>query len=411
MMAREIMKGTDAVAKAVVGAEPDVVSAYPITPQTGIVEGIADLAADGVYDGEFLRIDSEFNAASSVIGASAAGARTFTATSSNGLKLMSEPLFTAAGMRLPLVLAVANRSLSAPLSIWNDHTDSMAERDAGLVQLYAENVQEAVDNTLIAFRVAEQLKLPVMSNLDGFVLTHVQEPVDVPDSEEIAEFLPPYEPEHTLDPSDPKTMGAYARPEHWTEAKYVPHEVLLRAGDAIERATAEFEEVFGRSYGDAGGLLDTYRMDDADVALVTLGSLAGTAKDAVDEARTEGIKVGVVRPRVFRPFPAEALRETLGGVEAVGVLEKAISPGSGGPLTMELKAELYNLPDRPLVSNYVLGLAGRDVTVDGLLDIAAEVYADADLSPHEVAAGSEESWPQLREEILPDEVLSEEVSH
>ena len=403
-MAQEIMKGTDAVAKAVVGADPDVVSAYPITPQTGIVEGIADLAADGAYDGEFLRIDSEFNAASSVIGASAAGARTFTATSSNGLKLMSEPLFTAAGMRLPLVLAVANRSISAPLSIWNDHTDAMAERDAGLVQLYAENVQEAVDNTLIAFRVAEELKLPVMSNLDGFVLTHVQEPVDVPEPEEIAEFLPPYEPEHTLDPSDPKTMGAYARPEHWTETTYVPHEVLLQAGDAIERATAEFEDVFGRSYGDAGGLLDTYRLEDAEVALVVLGSLAGTAKDAVDRAREDGIRLGVVRPRVFRPFPGEALREVLGGVEAVGVLEKAISPGSGGPLTMELKAELYDLPDRPLVRNYVLGLAGRDVTVEDVLDVGAELYADADVPPHEAPPEDREVWPQLREEILPEEV-------
>ncbi|MEF8780896.1 MAG: transketolase C-terminal domain-containing protein [Haloferacaceae archaeon] len=403
-MSREIMKGTAAVAKAVVGADPDVVSAYPITPQTGIVEGIADLAADGVYDGEFLRIDSEFNAASSVIGASAAGARTFTATSSNGLKLMSEPLFTAAGMRLPLVLAVANRSLSAPLSIWNDHTDSMAERDAGLVQLYAEDVQEAVDNTLIAFRVAEELKLPVMSNLDGFILTHVQEPVDVPEPEEVEEFLPPYEPEHTLDPSEPKTMGAYARPEHWTETKYVPHEVLHRAGDVIERATAEFEEVFGRSYGDAGGLLDTYRLDDAEVALVAMGSLAGTTKEAVDRAREEGIPVGVVRPRVFRPFPAEAFREALAGVEAVGVLEKAVSPGSGGPMAMELKSALYDLPDRPTVCNYVLGMGGRDVTVDELCEIAAEAYADADVAPHEFAAEDAEVWPQLREEILPEEV-------
>ncbi|UWG49585.1 Pyruvate:ferredoxin oxidoreductase or related 2-oxoacid:ferredoxin oxidoreductase, alpha subunit [Halalkaliarchaeum sp. AArc-CO] len=404
MMAREIMKGTDAVAKAVVSADPDVVSAYPITPQTGIVEGIADLAAQGAYDGEFLRIDSEFNAASSVIGASAAGARTFTATSSNGLKLMSEPLFTAAGMRLPLVLAVANRSISAPLSIWNDHTDAMAERDAGLVQLYAEDVQEAVDNTLIAFRVAEELKLPVMSNLDGFVLTHVQEPVDVPEPEAIEEFLPRYEPEHTLDPSDPKTMGAYARPEHWTETTYVPHEVLLQAGDAIERATAEFEDVFGRSYGDAGGLLDTYRLGDADVALVVLGSLAGTTKDAVDRAREDGIRVGVVRPRVFRPFPGEALREALGGVEAVGVLEKAISPGSGGPLTMELKAELYDLPDRPLVRNYVLGLAGRDVTVEDVREMSAELYADADVPPHQAPTEDREIWPQLREDILPEEV-------
>lgn len=403
-MAREIMKGTAAVAKAVVGADPDVVSAYPITPQTGIVEGIADLAADGAYDGEFLRIDSEFNAASSVIGASAAGARTFTATSSNGLKLMSEPLFTAAGMRLPLVLAVANRSLSAPLSIWNDHTDTMAERDAGLIQLYAEDVQEAVDNTLIAFRVAEQLKIPAMSTLDGFILTHVQEPVDVPEPAEIAEFLPPYEPEHTLDPSEPKTMGAYARPQHWTETKYVPHEVLLQAGDAIERATAEFEEVFGRSYGDAGGLLDTYRLDDADVALVVLGSLAGTAKEAVDRAREDGIEVGVVRPRVFRPFPAEAFRETLAGVEAVGVLEKAVSPGSGGPLSMELKSALYNLPDRPVVRNYVLGMGGRDVDVEGLLEIAAETYADVDVPPHEFPPENDEVWPQLREELLPEEV-------
>ncbi|HKL30654.1 MAG TPA: hypothetical protein VJ898_15475 [Natrialbaceae archaeon] len=396
----EILKGTSAVAKGVMSVDPDVVSAYPITPQTGVVEKLSELFADGKMDGEFIKVDSEFNAASTCIGASAAGARVFSATSSQGLKLMSEPLFTASGMRLPIVMAVANRSLSAPLSIWADHTDSFAERDGGMIQFYAEDVQEAVDHVLLGYKVAETVNLPVISTFDGFILTHVQEPVNLPDEEKTSEFLPPREPKYTLDPSDPKTMGAYARPEHWMETRYEVHRALNESRDVIQAAVEEFADVFGRDYTEYGGMIDTYRAEDADYVLLALGSIAGTIREVVDDYRARGEKVGMVRPRIFRPFPAEALRDALAGKEAVGILTKEVSPGYESALAGEVKAALYSADDRPAIQDFIIGLAGRDVTKDEIADMVEETKT----TDREMDFADEESWPQLRAEIIEEEV-------
>ncbi|MFB6125377.1 MAG: pyruvate ferredoxin oxidoreductase [Halanaeroarchaeum sp.] len=398
-----MLKGDRAVAHSVLSTQPDVVSAYPITPQTGIVEKLSQMKADGDLEGEYLKVDSEFNAASSCIGASAAGARVFSATSSQGLKLMSEPLFTASGMRLPLVLAVANRSLSAPLSIWNDHTDAFAERDGGMLQFFAEDVQEAVDNVLMAYRVAEDpdISLPALANLDGYILTHVKEPVEVPTEEETNAFLPKREPHSTLDPKNPKTMGAYARPEHWTETRYAVHEAMLRSTDKIAETVEAFADQFGREYGlEYGGLVQTYGPEDAQVAILALGSLVGTVRDVVADHPEE---VKIVKPRVIRPYPAEALREALAGAEAVGVLTKEISPGHQGTLASELKSALYGSDVQPAISSYVLGLAGRDVRKDEVGDIIDEVAATVGSGP-ERAFAAEEDWPQLNRDILPEEV-------
>ncbi|MFB6070057.1 MAG: pyruvate ferredoxin oxidoreductase [Halanaeroarchaeum sp.] len=403
-MGEEVMlKGDRAVAHSVLSTQPDVVSAYPITPQTGIVETLSQMKADGDLEGEYLKVDSEFNAASSCIGASAAGARVFSATSSQGLKLMSEPLFTASGMRLPLVLAVANRSLSAPLSIWNDHTDAFAERDGGMLQFFAEDVQEAVDNVLMAYRVAEDpdISLPALANLDGYILTHVKEPVEIPTEAETNAFLPRREPHATLDPKRPKTMGAYARPEHWTETRYTVHEAMLRAKETIGEVVEEFAEQFGREYGlEYGGLVQTYGPADADVAVLALGSLVGTIRDVVAEY---GEAVRIVKPRVIRPYPAAALREALAGVEAVGVLTKEVSPGHQGTLASELKSALYGSDTTPAINSYVLGLAGRDVPKDDVTDVLDDVVESASSGPAKTFV-DEEDWPQLDRDLLPEEV-------
>lgn len=400
---RQMLKGSSAVAHGVLATQPDVVSAYPITPQTGIVEELSQLHADGKLEGQFLKVDSEFNAASSCIGASAAGARAFSATSSQGLKLMSEPLFTAAGMRLPLVMAVANRSLSAPISIWNDHTDAFAERDGGMIQFFAKDVQEAVDAMLMAYRVAENpdISLPALVNLDGFILTHVKEPVSIPDKDAVSEYLPRREPHATLDPAEPKTMGGVGRPEHWTEARYAVQEAMLQSRGVIAEATAEFADQFGRAYGlEYDGMVETHGPDDAEIALLGLGSIAGTIEHVIDR-HPDDIKL--VRPRLLRPFPAEQLREALDGVEAVSVLQKENSPGYQGSLAGELKSVLYAADVQPVVRSYILGLAGRDIPHDDIEEIIAETKTAADSGAPERFV-DEERWPQVRGEFLSTEV-------
>lgn len=397
-----MLKGSDAVAAAALATQPDVVSAYPITPQSGIVERLSELAADGHLQGEFLKVDSEYNAASSCIGASSAGARVFSATCSQGLKLMSEPLFTAAGMRLPVVMAVANRSLSSPLSIWNDHTDAFAERDGGMIQFFAEDVQEAVDNQLIAYRVAEHpdISLPALTNLDGFILTHVKEPVDIPDEVAVSEYLPRREPHATLDPRDPKTMGAFARPEHWTETRYAVHEAMLRSREVITEATEEFADQFGRSYGlEYDGMLETYGPADAEVALLGLGSIGGTIRTVIDQ----GTPIKLVKPRILRPFPVEQLRDALDGVDAVGVLQKENSPGFQGSLATELKSALYASDVSPVVRSYILGLGGRDITTEEIERIVEEVESASNAGTVDPFI-EEERWPQLDSDLFAEEV-------
>lgn len=396
-------KGARAVGRAVLATQPDVVSAYPITPQTEIVEQLSEFHADGKLEGEFLKVDSEFNAASSCLGASAAGARVFSATCSQGLKLMSEPLFTAAGMRLPLVMAVANRSLSAPISIWNDHTDAFAERDGGMIQFFAKDVQEAVDSMIMAYRVAEEpaISLPALTNLDGFILTHVKEPVTIPDRTAVEEYLPPRDPHATLDPADPKTMGPVGRPEHWTEARYAVQEAMLRAREVIPTAVEAFADQFGRDYGvEYDGMLEVVGPDDADIGLVALGSLAGTIEHVLSDLPEPTV---LVRPRVLRPFPAPQLRDALDGISAVGVLQKENSPGYQGSLAGELKSALYHLPCRPIVRSYVVGMGGRDVPHEDIMAIAAETAATVEEGPPATFV-EEERWPQLKPDLLPVEV-------
>lgn len=402
----KVLTGYDAVAEAVKSCDPDVVSAYPITPQTDIVERLSEMVADGELTSEFIKVDSEFNAASTCVGASAAGARVFSATCSQGLKLMSEVLFSASGMRLPLVLAIANRSLSAPLSIWCDHTDTFAERDGGMIQFYAEDVQEAIDNILMAYKVAEDpdVLLPALSCLDGFILTHVQEPVELYDEDKVKDFLPEREPEFTLDPSDPKTMGAYARPEHWTETRYMLHEAQKNSKEKISDAVEEFSEIFGRDYGlENKGLLDTYMAEDADILLISLGSLCGTIRYIVDEYRERGEKVGLVKLRVYRPFPVNELRDAFKNAEAVAVLEKDVSAGYQGGLAIDLKSTLYSTDVRIPILDFVVGLAGRDVSKDSIRNIIEETKKYKEEGTHELGFEEEEHWPSLRKDLLSEE--------
>ncbi len=346
-------------------ARVQVISAYPITPQTVVVETLAKFVADGELDAEFVKVESEHSALSVCLGASATGARAFTATSSQGLMLMSEILYVVSGMRLPIVMTNANRSLSAPLSIWNDQQDSMAVRDSGWVQLYCENNQEILDSVLQAFRLAEQVFLPVMVCYDGYILSHTVEPVDVPEQDEVDSFLPPYSPKFKLDPEHPITMGAVGVPEVYQEFRYQQHE----ATELAKKKLVEVDEEFGKRFGRKYGMMEEYRTDDADIILLTMGSLAGTIKEVVDRWRGRGEKVGLVKLRLYRPFPAEELAEVLMGAKAVGVVEKDISMGWVGALYTDVVAAFANVKRRPLFLDFVMGLGGRDVKFSDLDEV------------------------------------------
>jgi pyruvate ferredoxin oxidoreductase alpha subunit len=354
------VEGSRAVAETVARCRPDVVAAYPISPQTHIVEGLSDLVAEGRAGGcEFLMVESEFGAMSACIGASAAGGRAYTATASQGLLFMAEALPNASGLRLPIVMTVANRALGAPINIWNDHSDAMSQRDAGWIQLFASSNQEAVDLHVQAFAVAESLHVPVMVNMDGFVLTHAMEAIDVPEQEQIDALLPAFRPVHVLDPDAPATIGAMVGPEAFTEVKYLEARRQLRALDVVQSAADRFHEVVGRR---SGGLTSSYRVEDADVVLVGLGSLLGTAADVVDELRDEGLSVGVLGVTCFRPWPFDEIREALAQAAHVVVLNRAVSVGSGSILGSEARLTLATTG--ALVHDVVAGLGGRPVTRD-----------------------------------------------
>ena len=372
MARQELIEGSMAVARAVARCRPNVISAYPITPQTHIVENLSQIVADGELDAEFAKVESEFAAASVCLGAVAAGARAYTATSSQGLILMSEVLFNLAGMRLPLVLTCANRSVSAPLSIWCDHSDSMAIRDAGMLHFYAEDAQEAVDMHILATRIGEDRRvlLPVLVGIDGFLITHLYEPVEVPDAELVDEFLPPYDPIYKLDPADPRTFGAFTEPDKCMEGRYMIHEACVGAIPVIEEISAEFARKFGRS---SGGFLECYRSDDADTILVAMGSVCGTIKDAIDSMRDAGKKVGLVRVKCFRPLPVKALLDALGNAKRIAILEKAGSFGGAGILSTEIKEVLFDADKRIPVSGFCVSLGGREVTEDGIVEIAERI--------------------------------------
>jgi pyruvate ferredoxin oxidoreductase alpha subunit len=359
---RRVVEGSYAIADAVRCCSPDVVSVYPITPQTHIVEHLSEFVADGKLDCEYINVDSEFSSLSSLIGASTAGARTYTSTTSQGLALMFEVLYNVSGMRLPIVMTTVNRSLSAPLSIWNDQQDSLGARDSGWIQIFAENVQEAIDLTPQLYKISEDPKIltPSMSCMDGFILTHVYEPVDFLEEEKVKEFLPPFRPEYVLDPKNPKTFGAFTDPSWFTEFKYLQYQAMERAKKKIEEVSKEFEEVFGRGYG---GLIDAYEMDDAEVVLVTMGSIIGTIKEAIDELRSEGVKVGLVKIRSYRPFPTEALKKALKDANVIAVIEKDLSMGYESALLTDLKGALYNSSVRTPIIGFAVGLGGRDVGI------------------------------------------------
>jgi pyruvate ferredoxin oxidoreductase alpha subunit len=356
----EIMEGSHAIALAVKAARPNVVAAYPITPQTHIVEDISQLIADGDFDARYVKVESEHSAMSVCIGASATGARTYTATTSQGLALMHEVLFNAAGMRLPIVMTVANRALSAPLNIWNDHQDSISERDSGWIQIYAEDNTEASDMTVQAYRIAEdkRIQVPMMVCMDGYSLTHTYEPVELLEQELVDDFLPPYEPTDYLDVSDPKSFGMFADPSYYTEFRYQNHRALEAAKGVIAEVSSEFAEVFGRDYG---GLIEEYRCDDAEYVLMAMGSVVGTLKDTVDDLREDGLRAGAIKLRSYRPFPVEEVQRALTGVEAVGILDRNISLGFEGALFTDVKATFYRNDSAPKAFSFIAGLGGRDI--------------------------------------------------
>ncbi len=356
------MEASIAVAEVTGMCDVDVIAAYPITPQTHIVEHLSELVADGELDAEFVPVESEHSAMSCCVGSAAAGARTFTATSSQGLALMHEINYVAPALRLPIVMCVVDRALSAPISIWNDHSDIMAERDTGWIQTFAENAQECVDLVLHSFRVAEDpaVSLPIMFNLDGFILSHMIEPVILPDEDEVTRYLPALKPQMRLDVDHPLTLGPVGIPSIYTEAKYAQEMALRNSLPIIEKAWDEFEEVFGRRYRP----IETYRLDDADVALVTMGSIGETAMTYVDQAREAGVRVGLIRIRLWRPFPKQAFLEAAKNIRALAVIDRCPSPGAvSGPVAAELKSVLYHEADRPQVLEFQVGLGGRDIPV------------------------------------------------
>jgi pyruvate ferredoxin oxidoreductase alpha subunit len=367
----EQIEGSKAVARTVAQCRPDVICAYPISPQTHIVEELSRIVKAGELSScEFINVESEFAAMSVAIGASAAGARAYTATASQGLLYMVEALYNAAGLGLPIVMTVANRAIGAPINIWNDHSDAMSQRDSGWIQLFAESNQEALDMHIQAFRLAEELSVPVMVCMDGFILTHAVERLDLPDPDQVDGFLPPFEPRQVLDPADPVTIGAMVGPEAFTEVKYLAHVKQMQALDLIPEIATDFEQAFGRP---SGGLVRGYRLDDADTVIVALGSVLGTIEDAVDELRERGLKAGALGVKTFRPWPMDEVRQALAGASRVVVLEKALATGIGGIAALDVRVALAGLPVE--VHCAIAGLGGRPITQSSLVRLLDDAEA------------------------------------
>ena len=392
-MLRQV-EGSKAVADTVAACRPQVICAYPISPQTHIVEGLSQLVKNGSLEGcEFINVESEFAAMSVAIGASVTGARTYTATASQGLLYMVEAVYNASGLGLPIVMTVANRAIGAPINIWNDHSDSMSQRDSGWIQIYAETNQEAADLHVQAFKIAENLSVPVMVCMDGFILTHAYERVDVPEQADVDKFLPPFVPRQVLDPSNPVSIGAMVGPEAFTEVKYMAHMKNQLALDVIPKVAKDFQEIFGRS---SGGLVRGYKLDGADTVVIALGSILGTIKDVVDEMVAADIAIGVLGIIAFRPFPTQAVREALSKVKRVIVLEKAFQVGIGGIVIENVRASLRGIA----IKDYtvIAGLGGRPITKDSLrrfLDLA-------------IVDGVEElTFLDLDQELADSEILRE----
>jgi pyruvate ferredoxin oxidoreductase alpha subunit len=365
-------EGSHAVAEAVALCRPEVICAYPISPQTHIVEGIGAMVKAGkIANCEFINVESEFAAMSVAIGSSATGARTYTATASQGLLFMVEAVYNASGLGLPIVMTVANRAIGSPINIWNDHSDSISQRDSGWIQLFAETNQEAVDLHIQAFKLAEELSLPVMVCMDGFILTHAYERVDIPTQEQVDAFLPPYEPRQVLDTHAPVSIGAMVGPEAFTEVRYLAHEKQMQALDLIPKLAGEFKTIFGR---DSGGLVRPYRTEDAETIVIAMGSVLGTIKDTVDEMRDAGAKIGVLGIGSFRPFPLDAVREAIKHAKRVVVLEKTFAVGIGGILATDVRTAFFGLP----IESYtvVAGLGGRPILKTSLHQVFEKAGRD-----------------------------------
>jgi len=369
---KQFLEGAVAIARTVSLCRPGVVAAYPITPQTHIVEELANLVESKKLNAEFINVESEHSAASCVLGASATGVRVYSSTSSQGLLLMTEVLFNIAGMRLPVVMCCVNRAVSAPINIWNDQQDIITVRDAGIILLFAENIQEACDLHIQAYKIAEDknIMLPLIVNIDGYILSHGYEPVEFPSQELVDKFLPKYEPEYKLDVENPMTLGPLQGPEYYLESRYAIQDTMENeVMNKIEKVADEFTKTFGRK---SFGFVEEYKLEDAETVFVAMGSICGTIKEAVDELRGSGEKVGVLRLITYRPFPKKILFDSLKKAKKVNVIEKAVSLGSNGILYTELTSLFYSRcveENLPKFSGYVVGLGGRDVSKEEIIDI------------------------------------------
>jgi len=386
---KKVIEGSMAVSQAVKVCRPHVISAYPITPQTHIVENLSQMVADGELKSEFINVESEFGAASVILGASVTGARAFSTTTSQGLLLMAEVLFNIAGLRLPVSITCANRSVSAPINIWNDHQDAMTLRDSGWIQLYAEDCQEVHDMQLQAYKIGEnpEISLPVMVNMDGFILTHAFEPVELMDQKMADEFLPPYKPKIYLTTKNPVTFGVLAEPAYYMETRYRLQQAIEAAKQVIDDVADEFKAKFGRY---AGGLVDKYRLEGAKVAVVGMGSVVGTMREAVDEMREQGQDVGLLKVRAFRPFPKEVIYDALKEMDTIVIIEKAISLGLGGILLNEMRSVFYGKKKQPRICGLIVGLGGRDVPTKSIIEGVKRAQSEM----------VEDHFVDLREELI-----------
>ena len=383
---RQVLEGSHAVSEAVRLARAQVISAYPITPQTHIVEQLSEYCANGTLDARFLRVESEHSALAALIGAASSGVRTFTATSSQGLALMHELLHWASGARLPIVMAEVNRAMAPGWNIWADQTDSLAQRDTGWIQLYCENGQEVLDTTIQAFRLAEWVNLPVMVNLDAFFLSHTYEPVDVPDQKSVDRFLPPYKPRFQLDLANPCAFNQLAPPNIYMEMRHNIQMAMDEALTFLEQMEEEFESILGRRHG----AVEAIQCDDAEIILITSGTVTSTSRQVVAELREKGEKVGLLKIKLFRPFPVNMLRERTASASKVAVIDRNFSFGASGIFAQEVKAALCNFPGHPPVYGYIAGLGGRDITTEVIEDIYW-------LTKKSTAPENESSWVGLRE--------------
>ncbi len=366
---KEFLEGSLAIAEIVRLCKPGVISAYPITPQTHIVEELAQIVADGKLNAQFVNVESEHSAASLVLGSVACGVRSYTATSSQGLFLMAEVLYNISGMRLPVVMTTAARAISAPINIWNDHQDVVSLRDSGWVQFHAENIQEAVDLHVMAYKLAEDrsIMLPVMVCVDGFILTHGVEVVDIPSQDMVDKFLPPYKAPYKLDIANPLTLGPLVDPEFYTETRFALNETHKEALMLIPKIAQEFSKAFGRNYN---GLIEGYQIKDAERVIVAMGSVCGTVKEVVDELRKKGKKVGMLKIVSLRPFPTSQIFEALKNIPKVAVIDRALSIGSFAPLASEIKATFFGKSKKPkTIGSFIVGLGGRDVTKESIKEV------------------------------------------